>query len=145
MNTPRQYYERRHQRIWQNRSGVPHALPVVKELLELNGDDDTVISGLMHCYDLKYVVLTRGKAGSVFYSREDVITIPAYDYGPKVDTVGCGDSFTATLTTGLLKGLSPKAAMIHASKIAGLVSARAGAMPEIPNELKLTPIKDISP
>lgn len=117
-------------------------LPVVTELLGMYGADEVVISELTRRYNLKYVVLTRGKDGSVFYDGKNVIAIPAYDYGPKVDTVGCGDSFTATLTAGLLFGLIPEAVMRHASKIAGLVCASAGAMPEIPDELKLTPIKD---
>ena len=40
--------------------------------------------------------------------------IPAFEFGPKIDTVGCGDSFTATLTAGLLS-FAPEEAMLHAS------------------------------
>ena len=117
-------------------------LPVVAELFGLYGADEVVISELMRRYNLKYAVLTRGKDGSAFYDGKGIIAIPAYDYGAKVDTVGCGDSFTATLTAGLLFGFSLEAAMTRASKIAGLVCASAGAMPEIPEELRLNNHKD---
>lgn len=113
-------------------------LPVVAELLGFEeGGDETVISALMCRYGLKYAVLTRGGDGSVFSDGQTFTAVSACDFGPKVDTVGCGDSFTAALTVGLLFGLAPEKAMLHASKIAGLVCASPGAMPEIPEELRI--------
>ena len=112
-------------------------LPVVAELLGLHGNAEKSISQLLQRYNLKYVVLTKGVKGSEFSDENAYITVPAFKFGPKIDTVGCGDSFTAVLATGLLIGLAPADAMRHASMIAGIVCASAGAMPEIPEELKI--------
>ncbi len=116
-------------------------LPVVAELLCFDGSDESVISALMCRYGLKYTVLTRGGDGSVFSDGRTFTAFPACNFGPKVDTVGCGDSFTAVLTAGLLFGLPPEKAMRHASRIAGLVCASQGAMPEIPDKLRIANLK----
>ncbi len=112
-------------------------LPVVAELLGFDGSDESVISALMCRYGLKYAVLTLGGEGSVFCDGQAFAAFSACNFGPKVDTVGCGDSFTAVLTVGLLFGLQPGKAMRHASRIAGLVCASHGAMPEIPEKLRI--------
>lgn len=113
-------------------------LPVLAEIFALGGDDDAVASKLIKRCKLRALVLTRGGNGATFYDGKTVVRVPATDLGPQVDTVGCGDAFTATLTAGLLQGLSSEAAMTHASRIAGLVCASSGAMPGIPAELKLS-------
>jgi fructokinase len=46
------------------------------------------------------------------------------------DTVGAGDSFTAALTVGLLRGESLKIIARRACEIAAAVCAHAGAVPE---------------
>ncbi|MFZ9963881.1 MAG: PfkB family carbohydrate kinase, partial [Terrimicrobiaceae bacterium] len=49
-----------------------------------------------------------------------------------VDTVGAGDSFTATLCMGLLQKL-PLAEINHrAAKVASFVCSQAGATPQLP-------------
>ena len=112
-------------------------LPVVAGMFDLCGSEDAIAEELLNVHHLKYLVLTKGKDGSVLYSEDRAVNVPAYDHGPKVDTVGCGDSFTATLTVGLLLGLDPEVAMSHASKIAGLVCASHGATPEIPLKFRI--------
>jgi fructokinase len=112
-------------------------LPVVANLLKIGGGERRIILELMRRYKLKHAVLTKGKDGSMFCDGKMFIETPAFEFGPKVDTVGCGDSFTAILVLGLLLGLAPNDAMRHASMIAGVVCAGKGAMPEIPDELKL--------
>lgn len=112
-------------------------LPTAAKALDF-APEFNAVEDLRKRYNLKAVVLTMGAAGSSYYDRSGVISVPAFDYGVKVDSVGCGDSFTASLVTALLKGFSPDKAMRHATKIAGLVCASAGAMPDIPEELKLT-------
>lgn len=49
-----------------------------------------------------------------------------------VDTVGAGDSFTATLVSQLMKGTDLKTAHVLAVKVAAFVCTKKGAMPEIP-------------
>ncbi len=111
-------------------------LPVIASLLDLSGSKESMIVELTKCHGFKSLVFTQGKDGSIFYDGENFISISAHEYGPMVDTVGCGDSFTATLTVGLLWGITPGKAMRHASKIAGLVCASNGAMPKIPENMK---------
>ncbi len=113
-------------------------LPVVADIFGLTGNDDSIAAELLRLHHLKYLVLTKGKKGSTLYCGTRIIHVPAYDYGPVIDTVGCGDSFTAALTAGLLLELSPETAMFHASKLAGFVCASSGAMPKIPTEMKIT-------
>ena len=113
-------------------------LPVVADLLKISGGEKIIMAELMRRYKLKNVVLTKGKDGSMFSDGRTFIEIPAFEFGPKIDTVGCGDSFTATLTAGLLSGFAPEEAMRHASRIAGLVCASSGAMPDIPGEFRIS-------
>jgi fructokinase len=111
--------------------------PIVAEILGIKGGADIVAAELINRYDLKYLALSKGADGSVLYDGKNSISVSAYDHGPKVDTVGCGDSFTAALVSGLLLNVSPEKSMLHASKVAGLVCASNGAMPEVPEELKI--------
>ena len=113
-------------------------LPTVAELLKISGGERIIMAELMRRYKLKHAVLTKGKDGSVFYYGKMSMEIPAFEFGPKIDTVGCGDSFTATLTAGLLSGFAPEEAMRHESRIAGLVCASSGAMPDIPGEFRIS-------
>ena len=113
-------------------------LPAVAELLKISGGEKIIMAELMRRYKLKHAVLTKGKDGSVFYDGKTYMEIPAFEFGPKIDTVGCGDSFTATLTAGLLSEFAPEEAMCHASRIAGLVCASSGAMPDIPGEFRIS-------
>ena len=51
-----------------------------------------------------------------------------------VDTVGAGDSFTATFTSGILKGMPITEAHKLAVKVSAFVCTQSGAMPELPAE-----------
>ena len=113
-------------------------LPVVASLLKISGDDRGILLDLLRRYHLRQVVLTKGKDGSLFSDGQRFLEIPAFAFGPTIDTVGCGDAFTATLTAGLLSGQAPETAMRQASRVAGLVCANAGAMPEIPEDFRFS-------
>jgi len=47
-----------------------------------------------------------------------------------VDTVGAGDSFTASMTLGLLKGESYPEILADACEVAACVCSHAGAVPD---------------
>ncbi len=49
--------------------------------------------------------MTRGAAGSVIYTRERTLEIPAAKPKAVVDPTGCGDAYRAGLMHGLLRGL----------------------------------------
>jgi len=85
-------------------------------------------------YDLQMLILTCGAIGSyVFTATEE-----SYVATPKVkvaDTVGAGDSFTATFVAQILKGKSIREAHEKAVAVSAFVCTQNGAMPVIPNEL----------
>ena len=54
-----------------------------------------------------------------------------------VDTVGAGDSFTATFCAGLLKGLSMSEAHRRAVEVSAYVCTQSGAMCSLPQGLKI--------
>ncbi|MBW2682627.1 MAG: carbohydrate kinase family protein [Deltaproteobacteria bacterium] len=52
-----------------------------------------------------------------------------------VDSVGAGDSFTAAVSLGLLKGFSLEKINRTASSVASYVCSKKGATPIIPEEI----------
>jgi fructokinase len=86
-------------------------------------------------YDLQMLILTCGAIGSyVFTANEE-----SYVATPKVkvaDTVGAGDSFTATFVAQLLLGKSIREAHEKAVSVSAFVCTQNGAMPVLPENLK---------
>lgn len=78
----------------------------------------------------KSICVTKGSAGAVLYYQNSFY----YNYGYKVDvldTVGAGDSFLASLTDNLLKGVSPQESIDYACAMGSIVASREGGNPEI--------------
>ena len=87
-------------------------------------------------YNLDMLVLTCGVNGSYVFAPD----FKSFQETPKVkvaDTVGAGDSFTGTFCAGLLKGMSLTAAHEHAVKVSAYVCTQNGAMPELPDYMRL--------
>jgi adenosine kinase len=51
------------------------------------------------------LIVTRGAAGSVIYTRDGELAIPSAPAAAVVDPTGCGDAYRAGLIHGLLRGL----------------------------------------
>lgn len=86
-------------------------------------------------YDLRMLILTCGAIGSYVFTADE----ESYVATPKVqvaDTVGAGDSFTATFVAQLLLGKPIREAHERAVKVSAFVCTRHGAMPVLPAELK---------
>ncbi len=86
-------------------------------------------------YNLDMLVLTCGVNGSYVFAPGSM----SFRETPKVDvvdTVGAGDSFTGTFCASLLHGNSIAEAHRKAVEVSAFVCTQAGAMPEIPEELK---------
>ena len=90
---------------------------------------------LLAKYNLKMLILTCGVNGSYVFTPGKVSFVET----PKVevaDTVGAGDSFTATFVAALLKGMSITEAHCLAVDVSAFVCTQNGAMPVIPDYLK---------
>ncbi|MFR9523485.1 MAG: carbohydrate kinase [Rikenellaceae bacterium] len=90
---------------------------------------------LLAKYKLKMLILTCGVNGSYVFTPGNVSFVET----PKVevaDTVGAGDSFTATFISALLKGEEVNEAHRKAVRVSAYVCTQHGAMPIIPDNLK---------
>ena len=85
-------------------------------------------------FNLRLVIYTCGANGSYVISEEGVSSQPT----PKVsvvDTVGAGDSFTASFCAALINGFPISEAHAIAVKVAAFVCTQQGAMPILPRNL----------
>lgn len=90
---------------------------------------------LLAKYDLRMLILTCGVNGSYVFTPGHVSFVET----PKVevaDTVGAGDSFTATFITAILKGKPVREAHQLAVEVSAYVCTQNGAMPTLPDALK---------
>ena len=90
---------------------------------------------LLAKYNLKMLILTCGTNGSYVFTP-GVVYLQETPKVPVADTVGAGDSFTATFTAALLKGKSVPEAHKLAVEVSAYVCTQSGAMPELPQVLK---------
>ena len=86
-------------------------------------------------YELDMLILTCGAIGSYVFtaSKESYVATPKVQVA---DTVGAGDSFTATFVAQLLLGKSIREAHEKAVAVSAYVCTQRGAMPILPAELK---------
>ena len=90
---------------------------------------------LLSKYNLKMLILTCGVNGSYVFTPGEISFVET----PKVevaDTVGAGDSFTATFVAAILKGKPVAEAHKLAVEVSAYVCTQNGAMPELPARLK---------
>lgn len=90
---------------------------------------------LLEKYELELLILTCGINGSYVFSPGNV----SFAETPKVtvaDTVGAGDSFTATFVSSILDGMSVREAHLRAVRVSAFVCTQHGAMPVIPDSIK---------
>lgn len=85
---------------------------------------------LLGKYNLKMLILTCGVNGSYVFApkKHSFVSTPKVDV---VDTVGAGDSFTASFTAAILKGKSIEEAHKHAVGVSAFVCTQNGAMPKL--------------
>lgn len=117
---------------------APMLLGVPVEAGRLIAEDEAkataVCRQLIDKYNLRMLILTCGAVGSYVFSADEV----SKQATPKVtvaDTVGAGDSFTATFVAQILLGKSMKQAHEIAVKVSAFVCTQEGAMPVLPAEL----------
>lgn len=107
-------------------------LIVVREMLGLPYvAPEDMCRELMKSYSIDVLILTCGTDGSHVFSESEHSFLDT----PKVsvaDTVGAGDSFTATMCAGFLKGIPLKQVHKHAVDVSAYVCTQNGAMPVLP-------------
>ena len=112
-------------------------LVIVSELLRLGTPQvEQQCRLLMERFSLDMLVLTCGSNGSYIFTPVET----SFRVTPLVqvaDTVGAGDSFTATLVADLLKGAPVGVAHEHAVQLAAYVCTQQGAMAEWPEAVRL--------
>ncbi len=86
-------------------------------------------------YNLDMLILTCGAIGSYVFteSQESYVATPKVQVA---DTVGAGDSFTATFVAQLLLGKSIREAHQKAVQVSAFVCTQNGAMPVLPKYLR---------
>lgn len=78
------------------------------------------------------VIVTQGKRGSTFCSRDGKILVPAICQKTVVDTTAAGDIFNGALCVALAEGKSIHDAMSFATAASSISVTRKGAQPSIP-------------
>lgn len=87
---------------------------------------------LLSEFQLEVLIVTCGVQGSYVFTPDYTSFLPT----PQVkvaDTVGAGDSFTATFITTLLRGFSISEAHELAVQVSAYVCSQHGAMPKLPD------------
>ena len=90
---------------------------------------------LMQDYQLDMLILTCGNKGSYVFSREEMSYLTTREVEVE-DTVGAGDSFTASFIASILGGKSLREAHRIAAQVSAYVCTQSGATPIIPDNLK---------
>ena len=132
-----------------------YSLEVIEEslrratMLKLNDEEIEIVSAMLHLEgsaeercrqiiarypSLRMVILTCGAIGSNVFTAQET----SYVDTPKVkvaDTVGAGDSFTATFVAQYLKGKSIQEAHRIAVMASAYVCTQQGPMPVFPEEI----------
>ncbi len=108
-------------------------LPIVLRAAGMSVHDENSIDSLLEKFDLKLIALTLGAEGSLLVTPDERNTCDA----PKVeavDTVGAGDSFTACIVAGMLRGMELSTINTLANEIAAQVCRRSGAGPAVSDQ-----------
>ncbi|MFC1987063.1 carbohydrate kinase [Chloroflexota bacterium] len=111
-------------------------LQTLAHLLGIEGDESQVLHSLSERLNLRLIALTKGAHGSVLYSYQQISVHGGYKT-EVVDTVGCGDAFTAALALGILEGIDLETINDYANRVASFVSSKRGATPPLPEDLKI--------
>ena len=96
---------------------------------------DECCQKIMSLWHVDTVIYTCGATGSYVFAQGET----SYMESPKVmvdNTVGAGDSFTATYCCALLQGKDIREAHRLATEVSAFVCTQPGAMPVIPEKLR---------
>ncbi len=109
-------------------------LPVLSGYFALEGSVIERLADLRKRFSLDLIAYTRGPDGSILMGADETDENHGFEV-IAVDSVGAGDSFTAALCTGLLRGKSLAEVNTFANRVAAFVCSQNGATPELPADL----------
>lgn len=110
-------------------------LKVICRLLGCSGNVREVFGKLVERFELRWIAYTRGAEGSVLFDGVEWCEHVGCEVRA-CDTVGAGDSFTAAVVTGLLRGWPLAEISGAANEVAAFVCSQAGAVPVLPEEIR---------
>lgn len=90
---------------------------------------------LCDAFDLKLLVLTRGKQGTVLYGNGERVEgeVPSFPRAPQADDVGAGDASCAAVVAGLLWQWPLQRIVDLANRVGAYVASKPGATPKLPS------------
>lgn len=98
-------------------------------------DTDLLAEKLLSSDPEKTVLLTKGAAGSMMYTKLGTFTEKAHEISANGDFVGVGDAFLACFTHLRLLNTPEDVILYLANKYAAFVASSKGGMPDIPDDL----------
>lgn len=102
-------------------------LAVISEIFGISGGESDMAESMFKLFNLDYLVLTLGSRGHLIVSKDGILERGA-EPAKLVDTVGAGDSFTATFLSLILDSKSLREASDAAAKMAAKVCSQKGAL-----------------
>ncbi|MGB2578810.1 fructokinase [Elusimicrobium simillimum] len=110
-------------------------LPVVADMLEMQGEEVELCRQILQKYNLAIVILTKSYDGSIIITHDTEHRHDGTLVDNLEDTVGAGDSFAATFSHGFLKGADFDLIGASANEVASYVCTSKGAMVKLPEAL----------
>lgn len=111
-------------------------LPLLISLLSLSTDFVEAIAELISRFSLKYVIFTQGAVGSGIYDASGKVSSIDTPKVEVADTVGAGDSFTATFVVNMLRGESVEESHRRAVNVSAYTCTQRGAINPLPDSNK---------
>ena len=99
------------------------------EIFDSEASLETMMAEISEKFHAGTVCTTLGDKGAVLYHNKEFFKNPGYWVKVK-DTVGAGDSFLATLLSGLLNQKDPQQALNYACAMGAFVASQEGANPK---------------
>lgn len=102
-----------------------------------SGGLDTVAAALRKQFDLEMVVVTRGEAGTLAYTRQGRHEAAAAQYAPAADadSIGAGDACGAAVLVGRVLRLPIDRMLALANHAGAYVASQGGATPSLPESI----------
>jgi len=106
----------------------------LSDLLKLKDNTPDLLSEILRKFGLHLIVLTLGDKGSILASNDGIVCCPCFPVDVH-DSVGAGDSFSAVIAMGLLRGMPLDKMNSTACRIASYICSQPGAMVRLPMHL----------